>query len=176
MLSEQELDALLRGLKDVSEETREQVMSQVRSVNRAGQSGQYVFRSAVPATTEVKVELPDMQPLVDQIVEAVVGRVNDLIGASNTALAEQVTNSLNDLAERVEAVETSTEELQRQVTPVVEEHKERAADAPAGRQGGNLFIPRFQRAAANGTDNPTKPAPLNSQAEATVTKIFGGKS
>jgi 2'-5' RNA ligase len=176
MLSEQELDALLRGLKDVSEEIRENVMSQVRSVNRAGQSGQYVFRSAVPAATEVKVELPDMQPLVDQIVEAVVGRVNDLIGTSNTALAEQVTSSLNDLAERVEAVETSTENLQTQVAPVVKEHKERAADAPAGRQGGNLFIPRFQRAAANGTDNPAKPAPLNQQAEATVTKIFGGKS
>lgn len=171
-ISEQELDALLRGLKDVSEETREGILSQVRGVNRAGQSGQYVFRSA-PEPTEIKVELPDMQPLVNQIVEAVVGRVNDLINANNTTLAQQVTESLNDIAERVEEVETNTEQLQTQVAPVVEEHQNRQVDQPAGRQGGNLFIPRFRRQAAANSEGEGK-KPVSANHEARAESIFKG--
>lgn len=171
-ISEQELDALLRGLKDVSEETREGILSQVRGVNRAGQSGQYVFRSA-PEPTEIKVELPDMQPIVNQIVEAVVGRVNDLINANNATLSQQVTESLNDIAERVEGVETSTEQLQTQVAPVIEEHQNRQVDQPAGRQGGNLFIPRFRRQASANSEGEAK-KPVSANHEARAESIFKG--
>ena len=176
MISEQELEALLKGLSSVNDETRTAILSQVKGVNRAGQSGNYVFRANNPVEAQdvapvVSVQLPDTQPLVDSIVAAVVDRVNALIAQNNTAIAEQVTTSLNDLAERLEAVETGQEELQRQVTPVVEDHKTRNADKSAGRDGGPLFIPRLQRKKAEG-EGEGNAVPLSTTAEATVNKIF----
>ena len=169
-MTQPEFDAFLRGTAQLTDEQREALLSRVRSVNRAGDSGTHVFRAAAPA--EVEVKLPDFKPVIDDIVTQVVARVNELIGTSNNAIAEQVTISLNDLAERIEAVEEGQQKLEADVNPIVEQERTRQADKPAGREGGtSLFIPRFQRTAADNTE--ATPKPLAQTAEATINKIFG---
>ncbi len=175
-MNEDEFNAFMRGTANLSDEQRAAALDRIRTVNRAGESGKYVFRANTlegqEAATEFKVDI-NLDEAAAQITEDLTERMTHVMREAVEGIGLQLqplATSLTALTERVAAIEANQGTLSQAVAPVVEEHQNRANDAPAGRRAGALYVPRLNR-----ERTPEAAPTLQTVAEGTVNKIFGNR-
>lgn len=170
-MTDEQFEAFLRGTQNLSDEQRQVALERVRAVKRAGESGEFVYRTADPieAVTPAQFQegLTGLQTSIETVIRSAVGEVQ--AGLDNRLVA--VETAVSNITHRLETAEAANTDLADAVEPLVNEHRERQADAPAGRQvTKGIHIPRFAR--LKNTEEQKVPT-MAETAQATTNKIFG---